>query len=276
MRPPASFCENCGAPLQADMRFCEACGHPVETAPATTSVPSPPFPPPVQPQAAVAATPKATRGRRNLFLLGGSLVLMLVLGGLGYYYWSETSDSVSTRKSVSVPIPSLPSEPSTKPPATSQPAPPSVPQPQATPVPGDLQYFLYINPKFRYRIRFPRNLLVPQGVSPSGSGQRFLAPENRAVLTVWGEYLQIGDSLKNLYKQILREPDRIYTYKVCKPDWFVVSGYLSDGRIFYRKTLFQDNMFKSFEITYEKDQKALYDNIVNHLARSFENTRPVD
>ncbi|MBM4287045.1 MAG: hypothetical protein FJ135_02645 [Deltaproteobacteria bacterium] len=140
--------------------------------------------------------------------------------------------------------------------------------------PGDLQYFYYINPKFHYIISFPRNLLVPQGIFPSGAGQRFLAPENRAVLTVWGEYLQQGDSLERLFQQIITQ--RTCTYKVCKADWFVVSGYLSDGRIFYRKTLYRDNMFKSFEITYEKEQKDLYDGIVTHLARTFENTRPVD
>jgi len=112
-------------------------------------------------------------------------------------------------------------------------------------------------------------------VFPSGAGQRFLASENQAVLTVWGEYQQMGDSLGKLYQDVMREPNRTCTYKVLKGDWFVMSGYLSDGRVFYRKTLSQDKMFKSFEITYDKNQKDLYDRIVAHLAKSFENTRPV-
>ena len=58
------------------------------------------------------------------------------------------------------------------------------------------------------------------------------------------------------------------SYKVIKPDWFVVTA-LVNGKIHYRKTMLRKDVLKTFEIEYDQSQKATYDSITARVAKSF-------
>ena len=58
------------------------------------------------------------------------------------------------------------------------------------------------------------------------------------------------------------------TYKVHKANWFVLSGQ-SGQAIFYAKTLFSHDQFKSFELTYDRSAAALYNPLVSRIASCF-------
>ena len=58
------------------------------------------------------------------------------------------------------------------------------------------------------------------------------------------------------------------TYKVQKANWFVLSGQTGQA-IFYAKTLFSHDQFKSFELTYDRSAAALYNPLVSRVASCF-------
>jgi hypothetical protein len=58
------------------------------------------------------------------------------------------------------------------------------------------------------------------------------------------------------------------TYKVQKANWFVLSGQTGQA-IFYAKTLFSHDQFKSFELTYDRSAAALYNPLVGRIASCF-------
>jgi len=53
-----------------------------------------------------------------------------------------------------------------------------------------------------------------------------------------------------------------------RQNWFVVTA-LVKGKILYRKTVFGRRIVKSFEITYDESQRAIYDPVAAHVAKSF-------
>jgi hypothetical protein len=58
------------------------------------------------------------------------------------------------------------------------------------------------------------------------------------------------------------------TSDVLKANWFAVSGQ-NEQTVFYSKVLYnnKDNQFKSFELTYDRSDAALYKPVVARLER---------
>jgi len=126
----------------------------------------------------------------------------------------------------------------------------------------------YTNARFAYSISYPANLLEPQGEAENGDGQTFRAADGRAEMRVWGGYNANNDSLRAVYEQAVNEWGAGVSYKVIKPDWFVVTA-LVNGKIHYRKTMLRKDVLKTFEIEYDQSQKATYDSITARVAKSF-------
>jgi hypothetical protein len=133
---------------------------------------------------------------------------------------------------------------------------------------GDLQYNTYANARFNYTIKYPLNILIPQGESANGDGQKFISPDGQAILTVWGEYNALDESLKNRYNEVLNKLSGSITYKILKDNVFVISCY-QGNKIFYQKTILINSMFKTFIITYSKSYRQLFDPIVKEISSSF-------
>jgi hypothetical protein len=115
---PTGYCQNCGAPLEPNVRFCGACGYPVAASPAAAppsanqaevppppwevppaqaagspaepSSPPPPFagtPPtyggsPAAPPPGASYTPPKKKSRTGLLVLGGCLLILVLVGVL--------------------------------------------------------------------------------------------------------------------------------------------------------------------------------------------------
>lgn len=134
------------------------------------------------------------------------------------------------------------------------------------------EYRIYHNVRFDYSISYPVGILIPQGESVNGDGQRFLSKDGRTELLVYGSYNSLDQTLNDvLTQETERSPDhpsRVVTYKVLRGDWFVVSG-TENGRIFYQKTMLRESTFKTFRIEYDESQKRTFDSITAFIARSF-------
>jgi hypothetical protein len=66
-----------------------------------------------------------------------------------------------------------------------------------------------------------------------------------------------------------QEPTHTVTYKVIKSNWFVVSGYREGGMVYYKKTILNNGIFKTFIFLYDKNKKAVYEPMTKHLVASF-------
>lgn len=131
----------------------------------------------------------------------------------------------------------------------------------------------YVNVRFRYAVVYPNGVLYPQGEADNGDGQKFMSVHADAVLTVFGRYNALDESLGSLYDEAARgglpdHPKRVVTYKVLRTGWFVVSGH--DGsQIFYEKTLMKKDVIWSMIFVYPERQKAFFNPIAAHVAASF-------
>jgi hypothetical protein len=128
----------------------------------------------------------------------------------------------------------------------------------------------YINVRFQYTICYPEDLMVPQGESPNNDGQKFLAKDG-AQLLVFGQNNALGESLKDALTDTesrLAGPFGNVTYKVLKPNWFVLSGQ-NGQTVFYAKAHYNLDQFKSFELTYNLSSAAVYEPLITRLAACF-------
>ena len=133
-------------------------------------------------------------------------------------------------------------------------------------------YKTYSNARYQFSVSYPDGLLVPQGESDNGDGQKFLSPDGRAELRVFGFY-NLDGSLEDAYQAAQlykKEESRNHqvTYKVLRKGWFVVSGKF-DGRVFYLRTMLRGPVFKSLVFEYDESEKAIFDPATARISQSF-------
>jgi hypothetical protein len=141
------------------------------------------------------------------------------------------------------------------------------------PLPDHHTWKVYTNVRFQYSICYPQDLLVPQGEPENADGQKFLAKDG-ARLIVFGRNNALNESLKDVLDETasgLAGASGKVTYKVIKPDWFVISGKNRQS-VFYAKTLYSHEQFKSFELTYDSSASTFYKPVISRLAACFVNT----
>jgi hypothetical protein len=128
----------------------------------------------------------------------------------------------------------------------------------------------YTNVRFQYAICYPEDLLVPQGESANSDGQKFLAKDG-AQLLVFGQNNVLGESMKDALADTvsrLAGASGRTTYKALKRNWFDVSGQ-KEQTVFYARTRYSDQQFKSFELTYNYSAAAVYEPLINRLTACF-------
>jgi hypothetical protein len=128
----------------------------------------------------------------------------------------------------------------------------------------------YTNVRFQYSICYPEDLIIPQGEVENSDGQRFTGNDG-ATLIVYGRHNALGQSLKQIMDETssrLAGKSGKVTYKMIKPNWFVVSG-VNESSIFYAKTLRNHAQLKSFELTYSQASAATYQPLVPRISGCF-------
>ena len=132
-----------------------------------------------------------------------------------------------------------------------------------------ISYKTYRNARFAYSINYPSSLLVPQGESTNGDGQKFASKDRRAELIVYGSNNALDQTLQQAFDEAKAPSgDRIVSYQTMKQDWFVVSG-TEGGKIFYQKTYLRAGVFKTMRIEYDEQLKNTYDAVTTKVSLSF-------
>jgi hypothetical protein len=118
------------------------------------------------------------------------------------------------------------------------------------------------------RIGIPQKLLVKRDVNPSG-GSRWQDAAQKVTLDTRAP--PRGDTLQQLYDKATSAnvPGRRITYKLLRPDFYVISGETATGK-FYSRLASGPEGLRGFSIGYDKALAAQIDPLVIAIANSFE------
>jgi hypothetical protein len=136
----------------------------------------------------------------------------------------------------------------------------------------------YCNDRFSFCMNYPATV-VGQGEAGNGDGQRFLSKDKQTEVATYGMLVleEVNDDFNEQFKQA-GEGLKV-TYKVVKPDWFILSGTDKKGNIVYRKTVMkkiaymgeekaETTVLQTLMITYPPSQQSVYGSYCGVIAKS--------
>lgn len=147
--------------------------------------------------------------------------------------------------------------------------------PQRLKVPGGKEFIApgwqtYGNARFGYSICYPAAMLAPQPEAPNGDGRIFTGSDG-ATLSVYGSNNALDQTLAQAFAQAqARETERgaAISYKATRPGWYVLSGREGDS-LFYIRTHFSGDQFKTFELRYPAAVAPRWNPIAARLSKCF-------
>jgi len=135
----------------------------------------------------------------------------------------------------------------------------------------ETQYETYYNGRFDFSIQYPSNLLIPQSPPTNNDGRVFVSSERNIRMVVYGRH-QVDQSLEGFYLSSLQFHDQQgaeVTYVFRNEEEFVISGYDSDGNVFYDKVLLRHGDFLTLSFTYDRSLQPELDSVVTDVSNSF-------
>ncbi|PZR41035.1 MAG: hypothetical protein DI538_02265 [Azospira oryzae] len=136
----------------------------------------------------------------------------------------------------------------------------------------------YCNERYAFCVPYP-DAFTGQGESGNGDGQTFLSKDKQAEILAYGEMAieEISENLTDVYQNAASHLN--VSYKVVKPDWFVISGLNKEGKIVYRKTVKKkihyagdENedtfIYQTLMITYPQSQQRIYGSYCGLISKS--------
>lgn len=136
-----------------------------------------------------------------------------------------------------------------------------------------VDYETYTNPRFGYSLAYP-SFLTPQPESINGDGRTFSNGNNEEI-TVYASYNVLESSIQDIKQMYESSFEGSIDYSTQKSNWFVLSGVNSKGNVFYMKTILDNDVEYTVQITYPKNKKDSYDEIVDKVINNFNVGLPV-
>jgi hypothetical protein len=118
------------------------------------------------------------------------------------------------------------------------------------------------------RLGIPQKLFPKRDVNPSG-GSRWQSADQKVTLDT--RALPKGETLQQIFNKATANtvPGRRITYKLLRPDFYVISGETATGKFYSRLASGADGL-RGFSIGYDKGLAAEIDPLVIAIANSFE------
>lgn len=133
-------------------------------------------------------------------------------------------------------------------------------------------YSEYVNARFAYSVCYPPQILVPQGESSNGDGQKFISKDGQAVALVYGANNALGQSLQQVFNQDAEGVT--LNDRSMGTDKFTFSGKTSDDIMEMEKTFFRNQGFKTLNIQFPATRASTYVPIAEHMIECFATTTP--
>lgn len=130
---------------------------------------------------------------------------------------------------------------------------------------GAESFVYYYNARFGYRIAYPS--YFTQMPEPENSDGCEIRRDEQTYILVYGRYNALEETIEDMYSQSKAEEQT--TYSKLKNNWFVISGYTEDGRIFYQKTALIDDVIFTAILYYTEDENAYFSQIIPKIFSDF-------
>lgn len=139
-----------------------------------------------------------------------------------------------------------------------------------------VEYETYVNVRFNFSIKYPKDLLAPRGESANGDGNTFVSKDQQTTLLVWGRYNAVPSTWAEEYQSKLDYfKDTQVTYKAFKQDSFVISGLKNEKIFYYKEISVLENggkVFLCLQLEYPKKDKEKWDAILRICTKSLRKT----
>ena len=133
-----------------------------------------------------------------------------------------------------------------------------------------LRFSVLDEPQSRVKIGVPLSVFVKRESNATG-GSRWQTADGKATLDTISLPAG-GETLQQLYDRAIvsGNPNRKVTYKLLRPDFFVVTGETPAGRFYRRMTLGPDGTMRGFSLGFDKALTTEMDRLTISIANSFE------
>lgn len=128
----------------------------------------------------------------------------------------------------------------------------------------NVTYTEYHNARFSYSISYP-TFLSHEVSSTNGDGCQLSFNED-IYLVVYGSHNIFDETIESEYR---KNDIGSYVYSRQKNNWFVISDYTEDGKIFYQKTVLRDNVFITAILYFPPIYKEAFDPIIKQIFQKF-------
>jgi hypothetical protein len=139
-------------------------------------------------------------------------------------------------------------------------------------------YSTYVNVRFAYSVCYPPQVLLPQGESPNGDGQKFVSKDNQATAIVYGSNNALGQSLQQVFDQDSQDISGVrltISNKNIAADKFTFTGTAGNLTV-VKETLLQNQQFKTFNIEFPTAAAATWAPVAQQMAACFANTKSTE
>ena len=124
---------------------------------------------------------------------------------------------------------------------------------------------VYCNARFGFCLSCPDGFEMDP--PPTNDDGRIFRDQNGCILTAWGGYNALGETLAEALTSQSANFDTV-TYKTKGKNWFVLSGYKGSD-IVYLKLWVGSDAINGLRIEYPSSMKKKYDAVVTKIVRSF-------
>ncbi len=133
-----------------------------------------------------------------------------------------------------------------------------------------LKFTVLDDPRSGVKIGVPQSIFVKREPN-TASGSRWQTADGKATLDTTA-LPKGGETLQQLYDKVIvsSNPARKVTYKLLRPDFFVVTGETPTGKFYRRMSLGSDGAMRGFSVGYDKTLAAEMDKLVISVANSFD------
>jgi hypothetical protein len=144
-------------------------------------------------------------------------------------------------------------------------------EPEQAGLPADPNWTTFVEPEFGTRVDVPSSLFsVDDGPSFRGVGQQFSTPDGRAVLAIYSQSNERGDTPASYRKKNFKGSHAAVDYDRVTRDFFALAG-TSDGTIYYSRCNFSrrdGGTIHCFDVKYPQREKRAWDAIVTRMSLS--------
>lgn len=142
---------------------------------------------------------------------------------------------------------------------------------------NNIKYRTYCNGRFGFCVDYPADFTVQQAPQ-NGDGRVFKSKNAELIASASWAFL-LGEDIKEAFENS-KEWKHSITYEKQKDNWFILSGYNENGKIYYTKTVFvkkkdpavdngeEDDVEINVTLEYNPSEKSFYEKMIPHIFNS--------